>query len=494
MEIYSFCPLGYHGTLVKIEVELRRGIPGIDIVGLPDSAVKESRERVRAALRHGGFAVPKHRILINLSPAGIRKAGAGYDLALAIAILVSSGQLPWELDEPLLVVGELSLSGAVRSVRGLPAAIDLAAEQGITRCIIPAEQPEIFRSNRFWMLTLDHLKGLNTQVLRFMSTPGHPEQKPSGAIPEHIMRLEPLQRLAYGVSLAGGHHALLLGPPGTGKTTFLRMAWDYRPGMLEHHSRESQRIGATAFSENPPDQPGNPVRWPSASSSYEGIFGGGRWIQPGEVSMSHGGILVMDELMDFGPKILGGLRIPMEQDTIQVSRADSLTRYPCEFTLWAAANLCPCGARGRETDICLCDSRSIQRYWSTLGAALYDRFDMRILFPGYHTEDIEVPSWLENPQSMETAVQRARDHQQRGIFTQGVACLHGRLAGTEFLTTSQGSRGYREYTAIERLSLTLAVMENRRHVLPEDIVLARILREPPGLDIWMGELVGVCQN
>lgn len=497
MEIFAYCPRGYEGELIRVEVDLRRGIPGIDLVGLPDSAVRESRERVRAAIRNAGFQVPRQRVLLNLSPAGIRKAGAGYDLALASAILGASGQVDGLAEERTLVLGELSLSGSVLPVAGMEAAVQTAAEVGISRFLVP-KSADIGRVPSGKVRRIGHLREFLDPDFRFVEPLGKTSAKAPvlPAIASHLNDLQwmpGLSRLALAVSMVGGHHLFLVGPPGTGKSSFLRVLQDFRPPLLSNHEAELRRIRAQ-FAGGAWTSDGTcPVRRPHSTTSFEGMFGGGRNLQPGEVSAAHGGFLVLDEIQEFGSKTLAGLRIPMEEGSVGISRAHISTRYPCEFTLWAAANLCPCGSRGRPGEICLCDPRQIHRYWSVLGAALGDRFDIRLLLP--HQDSADLPGWLSDLPDLSARVVRARARLNSGPRAGASPGLPGRWKGVDLARQADGDRrasgkGFRDWCAVRRLAYTISLLDDAGGLREEHIDLAARLRTPVDERGYLRDFVG----
>ncbi|NCN04674.1 MAG: hypothetical protein GW949_03485 [Spirochaetales bacterium] len=506
MDIYAYSPLGYEGALVKIEVEIRRGIPGIDLVGLPDSAVKESRERIRAAMRNAGFSVPKARVLFNLSPAGLRKAGAGFDLALAVALLSATDQLPWNFSEPLLVSGELALSGGVYPVPGVLGALELAAEKGIERCILAQnEMPKHGPRVGMQVLGLEFLGQLANRILHFRTLgPGASSSELSeiseSPTPTDLSWMPETQRLALGVTAAGGHHTLLLGPPGTGKSSFLLALGMLKIPMLHRHRRELDRImsvyeGTDGGVGRSSDWDA-PVLYPGPASSYEGILGGGRAVMPGQVSLAHGGFLAIDEALELGGKTLGGLRLPMEESVIRVIRANTVSYYPCEFTLVGATNLCPCGARGKVDEICQCDPKAVHRYWSRMGSALLDRFDVRMVLPQVTDDWPELPKWTGSGDEVEKAIRVSRRIMAEGLWSKNEAKLNGRLEGIRLNRKGASLPGmgphqsFRSFAAVERLALTLAMMDNRKESEPQDIALATYLRNPPGIERWLGDFVG----
>ncbi|MBB5224673.1 YifB family Mg chelatase-like AAA ATPase [Treponema ruminis] len=419
MAIYSFSPFGYEGALVTVEVDLRRGIPAIDIVGLADNAVKESRERMRSAIRNSGFEFPMERVLISLSPADLKKEGSGFDLPLALAVLSAQndknqsekGSEGDEADEQILVVGELELSGSIRPVRAIHAAASTAIQAGITKCIVAqanaAEAREVAGMQVFGASNL-------TEAFEALSKPelftGTEENKDDFFVPEgsvnvkgvlfpaedrcmefaDIKNQKKLVR-ALQVAAAGGHNILAYGPPGCGKTLALSRFQALLPLLTVEESQATTRIHSLAGLLRP-DQPLlriPPFRIPHQTSSVEGMCGGGIHCRPGEISLAHNGVLFLDEAAEFRSSVLQMLRVPIENGMISLSRAGRTTVYPARFQLLVATNPCPCGNYGSSSKVCLCSMKSVEQYWRKFSGPLLDRIDIRIHVDN-NTENITV--------------------------------------------------------------------------------------------------------
>ncbi len=431
MEIYSFSPFGYEGALVSVEVDLRRGIPAVDVVGLADGAVKEARERMQAAIRNSGFEFPPERVLISLSPADMKKEGAGFDLPIALAVLAASDSIeetpkvPGFINGSVLIMGELELSGKVRSVKGIHAACSTAGACGITRCIVPkANADEAREVSGMFVYGADNLADAFEALQNSAYfTSGSSDTNQSG-IPQNADYIEGIHFLpviegfeyseirgqkellrALQIAAAGGHNLLAVGAPGCGKTMAIQKLPALLPLLTKDEAQSTTRIwslaGLLAPSESLVRTP--PFRMPHQTASIEGICGGGTQCRPGEISLAHNGVLFLDEAAEFRSSVLQMLRVPLESGRITLSRAGRSTVYPADFQLIMAANPCPCGNYGSNTKLCLCSATSIDHYWKKFSAPLLDRIDLRVKIesetenglddetPGISTHELRIP-------------------------------------------------------------------------------------------------------
>lgn len=393
MHVSSYTPYGAEGIIVRVEVDIRRGIPGVDISGLADGAVREARERVRAAFRNSGFVFPQDRVLVNLAPAGVRKEGAALDLPIALAILAASGQAPLSVD--CLAMGELELSGRVRMVRGVLAATAAGLSCGIAGFIVPAlngAEAAILASGRVAAVeTLGEAVFALDARLRIgrFPEPSPPAEPGSGASDRELPAScgdfseahgQERYKRALEIAAAGGHNLLAFGVPGAGKTMLARRFPGILAPLTADEAVEATRIHsiAGALGSASPLVSRPPFRSPHHSASAEGMLGGGRGIRPGEISLAHFGVLFMDEAPEFRANVLRALREPVEDGVITIARAEGNARLPADFQLLLAANPCPCGRLGKEKGACFCSSDEVSRHWRRLGSALLDRVDLRV--------------------------------------------------------------------------------------------------------------------
>ena len=408
MQIYSFSPFGYEGALVTVEVDLKRGIPAVDVVGLADSAVKEARERMQAAVRNSGFDFPPERVLISLSPADLKKEGAGFDLPIALAVLRAKKMHDEKIactaadGEPVLVMGELELSGRVRPVRGVHAAVSTAAAEGIARCIVPAANAAeacgvtgvrvfgadnlaqafsaLYDLSLFEAHTARADSGTDSLTDGFLSVEGVLFQAADASMEFADVKGQRTMVRALQLAAAGGHNFIAVGAPGCGKTMAVQKIPALMPLLTVEEAQPVTRIYSLAGL-IPPSNPLiriPPFRTPHQTASIEGICGGGPYCRPGEVSLADKGILFLDEAAEFKTSVLQMLRVPLENGRITLARAGRSTVFPADFQLFMAANPCPCGNFGSKTKTCLCSARAIGLYWKKFSAPLLDRIDLRV--------------------------------------------------------------------------------------------------------------------
>ena len=396
--IKAFSNFGYEGSLVTVEVDLRRGIPAVDIVGLADGAVKESRERVRSAIRNSGFEFPTERVLIALSPADLRKDGVGFDLPTALAVLAEKEGIK---PDDVLVMGELALHGEVRAVRGITAALQTAVEQDIKYAIVPYTEPVNFPRG-IKVARVGNLKEAFEVLLSIGSELYYKEYKTESKfniefeeVPEeesmdNIKNLDGL-KYAMAVAVAGRHNILTYGAPGSGKTLAMQKMSQLMPKLLPDEKTSVDRIYSIAglSGGNMTKNHIRPFRMPHQTASLEGMCGGGLQCSPGEISLAHNGVLFLDEAAEFRSSNLQMLRVPLESHQITLSRAGRTTVYPARFQLAMATSPCPCGFYGNKDHMCLCSMKTIEMFWRKFSAPLLDRMTIRYNM----NEPLEASSW-----------------------------------------------------------------------------------------------------
>lgn len=381
--IYSRAQLGVDAPLVTVEAHLANGLPALSIVGLPETAVRESKDRVRSALLYSGFEFPAKRITINLAPADLPKQGGRYDLAIALGILAASGQVPGEPLAAYEFVAELALSGAIRPVKGILPSVLAAAADGRRLICAHANGDEAGLVSPHNSLTAGHLVEVCRQLHDEQTLPGAEPPEPAG----HSLPLADLRdvrgqqqaRRALEVAAAGSHHLLLIGPPGTGKTLLASRLPGILPELSDREALETAAvtaIGPQGFGARQWKR--KPFRTPHHSASAAALVGGGNPPRPGEISLAHQGVLFLDELPEFKRHVLEALREPLETGRVSISRAAQQMEFPARFQLVAAMNPCPCGWLGDPSGRCRCTSEQVQRYRARVSGPLLDRIDLHI--------------------------------------------------------------------------------------------------------------------
>ncbi|WP_422910623.1 YifB family Mg chelatase-like AAA ATPase [Pseudomonas sp. MAC6] len=454
--VHSRAQVGVEAPAVTVEAHLANGLPSLALVGLPETAVKESKDRVRSAILNCAFEFPPRRITLNLAPADLPKDGGRFDLAIALGILAASGQVPASALEQLECLGELALSGAIRPVQGvLPAAL-AARAAGRTLLVPKANAEEASLASGLTVIAVEHLLEVAAHLNN--QTPLAPYQA-QGLLRQTLpypdlaeVQGQIAAKRALLVAAAGSHNLLFTGPPGTGKTLLASRLPGLLPPLNEQEALEVAAIHSVASHTPLSAWPQRPFRTPHHSASGPALVGGGSRPQPGEITLAHHGVLFLDELPEFDRKVLEVLREPLESGQIVIARARDKVRFPARFQLVAAMNPCPCGHLGDPSGRCRCSTEQIQRYRGKLSGPLLDRIDLHLSVPRETTRlDANTDA---GPSSAElaTLVIQARQAQ---LDRQGCANAHLDLNGVQQHCSLQDEdRAWLE-NACERLGLSL---------------------------------------
>jgi magnesium chelatase family protein len=411
----TFAILGVEACEVRVEADVRNGLPAFALVGLPDAAVRESRERVRAALANSGFDFPQRRITANLAPADLRKAGPGFDLAIAAAVLAATGQLSEDTLADVALAGELALDGSLRAVPGTLAMAESASRAGVRAIVVPAacaaEAALVAGCDVLGVQRLEQLRQLGGPEEPPPAVALVPGRNGAGALPDLAdLRGQAALRRALEVAAAGGHSLLISGPPGAGKSMAARRLPSILPPLGTEEAIDVARVASACGRPVEAAVAGRrPFRAPHHTVSTAGLIGGGNPPRPGEATLAHHGVLFLDELPEFGRDTLEALRQPLEDGTVHLVRARYAIELPCRFQLVAAANPCPCGA-GPLSGSCTCDPASVRAYEAKLTGALADRIDITLA-----VEQPEAAAFAERGESSAAVRDRvlaARDRQR----------------------------------------------------------------------------------
>ena len=490
-KVLSCAVVGLEGEIVECEVDVsRRGLNSLAMVGLPDAAVKEAKDRVESAIKNSGFPFPNGRIIVNLAPADIRKEGPTYDLPIAVGIMVAAGQALADVSA-CVFLGELSLDGAVRHAQGILPMVALARQRGIRTAYVPAVDaaeaallPDmtIYPVDTLASL-LNHLSG-SRPIERLVSTgvpPPPVDMRWEGTDFGDIKGQEHVKR-AFEVAAAGGHNLMMSGPPGAGKTLLARALPSILPTMSPDETLEATKIYSVAGL-LPSDMPlvaRRPFRAPHHTISHAGLVGGGRNPRPGEITLSHRGVLFLDELPEFGQQVLEVMRQPLEDRTVTISRAQGTITYPANFMLVTAMNPCPCGFYGDPTKECTCSESTVSRYQKRISGPLLDRIDIFVEVPRVDYEKLSSDAVGETSEAVRGRVEGAR-HVQSTRFQGTRFICNAEMTPTEVrefcqahldeqaqsllrLAMAQLALSARAFHRILKLARTIADLANAPHI------------------------------